>query len=112
MSRCWRCRHSPSQRPPAAPCGRLRGPANPERSPGRLSHITFPQHTPSRLPPPFPPGLLQLLRAREAAARGRGRLLGVDNFIDSTNIDGRFDFSEWVRAYGKYLDEQVCALEG
>ncbi|KAL6779089.1 hypothetical protein ACKKBF_B18805 [Auxenochlorella protothecoides x Auxenochlorella symbiontica] len=41
-----------------------------------------------------------------APARGRGPL-GVDNFIDTTNIEGRFDFSEFVRAYGKYLDEQL-----
>lgn len=31
----------------------------------------------------------------------------MDNFIDRTTSEGRFDFSEWVRAYGKYLDEQV-----
>ena len=33
----------------------------------------------------------------------------MDNFIDRTTADGRFDFSEWVRAYAKYLDEQVGA---
>lgn len=31
----------------------------------------------------------------------------MDNFIDTTNIEGRFEFSEFVRAYGKYLDEQL-----
>ena len=31
----------------------------------------------------------------------------MDNFIDTSNIEGRFEFSEWVRAYGKYLDEQL-----
>lgn len=31
----------------------------------------------------------------------------MDNFIDTTNIEGRFEHSEWVRAYGKYLDEQL-----
>lgn len=31
----------------------------------------------------------------------------MDNFIDTTNIEGRFEFSEYVRAYGKYLDEQL-----
>ena len=34
-------------------------------------------------------------------------MLNMDNFIDTTNIEGRFEFSEWVRAYGKYLDEQL-----
>lgn len=43
---------------------------------------------------------------------GKGRLLNMENFIDRTNIEGRFDFSEWVRAYGKYLDEQVGRLGG
>ena len=31
----------------------------------------------------------------------------MQNFIDTSNIEGRFEFSEWVRAYGKYLDEQL-----
>ena len=31
----------------------------------------------------------------------------MDNFIDTSNVEGRFEFSEWVRAYGKYLDEQL-----
>lgn len=44
----------------------------------------------------------------EPSARGRGgRVLSIDNFLDMTNIEGKFDFSEWVRAYGKYLDEQL-----
>ncbi|BDA41120.1 probable clathrin assembly protein At2g01600 at N-terminal half [Coccomyxa sp. Obi] len=37
----------------------------------------------------------------------RIRILDMDNFIDTTNIEGRFEFSEYVRAYGKYLDEQL-----
>lgn len=37
----------------------------------------------------------------------RVRILDMDNFIDTTNIEGRFEFSEYVRAYGKYLDEQL-----
>lgn len=37
------------------------------------------------------------------------RLFCTDNFIDKTSSEGRFDFSEWVRAYGKYLEEQVGA---
>eukprot|EP00884_Botryococcus_braunii_P012856 jgi/Botrbrau1/21571/Bobra.174_2s0068.2 len=34
-------------------------------------------------------------------------ILNMDNFIDTTNIEGRFEFSEYVRGYGKYLDEQL-----
>ena len=50
----------------------------------------------------------ELLRAGEASAKGRGgRVLFVDNFLDKGNIEGRFDFSEWVRGYGKYLDESL-----
>lgn len=50
----------------------------------------------------------ELLRAGGADARGRGgRVLNVDNFLDTTNIEGRFDYSEWVRGYGKYLDETL-----
>jgi len=50
----------------------------------------------------------ELLRAGVADARGRGgRVLNVDNFLDTTNIAGRFDYSEWVRGYGKYLDETL-----
>ena len=37
----------------------------------------------------------------------RGHLLNMDNFIDSSSAEGRFDYSEWVRAYGRYLDEQL-----
>jgi hypothetical protein len=36
-----------------------------------------------------------------------GQLLNMGNFLDTTNIDHRFDYSEWVRGYGKYLDEQL-----
>ncbi|PSC73445.1 clathrin assembly [Micractinium conductrix] len=35
------------------------------------------------------------------------RLFCTDNFIDRTTSEGRYDFSEWVRAYGKYLEEQL-----
>jgi len=50
----------------------------------------------------------EVLRVGEGVSRGRGgRVLAVDNFLDTANVDGRFDFSEWVRAYGKYLDEQL-----
>ncbi len=38
---------------------------------------------------------------------GQGHVLNMDNFIDTTNIEGRFEFSEYVRGYGKYLDEQL-----
>lgn len=51
--------------------------------------------------------MAQLVKASTHLTHGKGRLLNMDNFIDLTNIEGRFDFSEWVRAYGKYLDEQV-----
>lgn len=50
----------------------------------------------------------ELIRAGEGDAKGRGgRVLGLDNFMDTTNIDGRFDYSEWVRAYSRYLDESL-----
>lgn len=45
--------------------------------------------------------------AAAAAGAPASRLFAMDNFIDKTTAEGRFDFSEWVRAYGKYLDEQV-----
>lgn len=51
--------------------------------------------------------LLQLLKYSETTTQGKGHVLNMDNFIDTTNIEGRFEFSEWVRAYGKYLDEQL-----
>lgn len=50
---------------------------------------------------------LQLLKYSETVTQGKGHILNMDNFIDTTNIEGRFEFSEWVRAYGKYLDEQL-----
>lgn len=32
----------------------------------------------------------------------------MDDFLDmSAGSEGRFEFSEWVRAYGRYLDEQL-----
>ena len=40
-------------------------------------------------------------------ASAPSRLFATDNFVDRTSAEGRFDFSEWVRAYGKYLEEQV-----
>ena len=44
----------------------------------------------------------------EAALKGKsGGVLDMTNFLDTTNIDGRFDYSEWVRAYGRYLDETL-----
>lgn len=50
----------------------------------------------------------EMLRVGEGEAKGRGgRVLAMDNFLDTTNIEGRFDYSEWVRAYAKYLDEQL-----
>jgi hypothetical protein len=50
----------------------------------------------------------ELIKVGSAAAKGRGgRVLAVDNFMDTATADGRFDFSEWVRAYGRYLDEQL-----
>lgn len=42
-----------------------------------------------------------------ANSRGGGSLLCMNNFLDTTNIEGRFDYSEWVRAYGNYIDEQL-----
>ena len=39
--------------------------------------------------------------------RSGGQLLRMSNFLDTTNIEGRFDYSEWVRAYGNYIDEQL-----
>lgn len=39
--------------------------------------------------------------------QGGGQLLNMGNFLDTTNIDNRFDYSEWIRGYGKYLDEQL-----
>lgn len=50
----------------------------------------------------------EIIRAGEGDAKGRGgRVLGLDNFMDTTNIEGRFDYSEWVRAYSRYLDESL-----
>lgn len=50
---------------------------------------------------------MQMLKYSESTTVGKGHMLNMDNFIDTTNIEGRFEFSEWVRAYGKYLDEQL-----
>ncbi len=48
--------------------------------------------------------------ALAAGGRGSGRLFRMDNFIDTTNIEGRFEYSAFVRAYGKYLDEQLAVV--
>ena len=45
--------------------------------------------------------------ASSTNSKTSGQLLGMGNFLDTTNIEGRFDFSEWVRGYGKYIDEQL-----
>lgn len=51
---------------------------------------------------------MQLLKYSEEVTRGKAKqILNMDNFIDTANSEGRFEFSEWVRAYGKYLDEQL-----
>lgn len=50
---------------------------------------------------------MQVLLYSQSTTVGKGHMLNMDNFIDTTNIEGRFEFSEWVRAYGKYLDEQL-----
>ena len=50
---------------------------------------------------------MQMLKFSETTTVGKGHVLNMDNFIDTTNIEGRFELSEWVRAYGKYLDEQL-----
>lgn len=50
--------------------------------------------------------LAQYSTNQAANMKGKG-LLNMGNFLDTTNINGRFDFSEWVRGYGKYLDEQL-----
>ena len=50
----------------------------------------------------------EIIRVGDSSGKGRtGRVLAVDNFIDTVSGDGRYDFSEWVRAYGRYLDEQL-----
>ena len=62
----------------------------------------------SRLAPVLTGSCAQLLKYSENLTKGRaGQILNMDNFIDTSNIEGRFEFSEWVRAYGKYLDEQL-----
>jgi hypothetical protein len=57
-----------------------------------------------------------LVTAGEAAGgRGRGaRVLAADNFLDASAGGGaagaaRFDLSEFVRAYGRFLDETLAA---
>ena len=47
--------------------------------------------------------LLQLLKYSESVTQGKGHVLNMDNFIDTTNIEGRFEFSEWVRAAAKFV---------
>ena len=44
----------------------------------------------------------------DASLKGKsGGVLDMTNFLDTTNIDGRFDYSEWVRAFGRYLQETL-----
>lgn len=55
---------------------------------------------------------VQLLKYSDSEKHARhqqqgSHILNMDNFIDTTNIEGRFEFSEYVRGYGKYLDEQL-----
>jgi len=33
--------------------------------------------------------------------------LSMDSFLDSKTKEGKFDYSEWVRAYCRYLDETL-----
>lgn len=42
------------------------------------------------------------------STKGKSGILDMGNFLDTTNIDGRFDYSEWVRAYARYLDETLA----
>lgn len=52
---------------------------------------------------------LQLVQqdSYKSTTKGKTGILDMSNFLDTTNIEGRFDFSEWVRAYGRYLDETL-----
>jgi len=46
---------------------------------------------------------------RAQSAPGSNTILGVENYLDSgTATPGKFDYSEWVRAYGRYLEEQLA----
>lgn len=51
--------------------------------------------------------LEELLKVSDTFSRGKGRVLNMDNFIDKVTTEGKFDYSEWIRAYGRYLDEQI-----
>ena len=46
--------------------------------------------------------------------REKGSFLELDNFVDKNMTPGKYDFSEWVRAYGRYIEEQlvVCRSIG
>ncbi len=55
----------------------------------------------------------ELCRAGGADAKRPGRTrvypLHMDGFLDTNAAEGRYDFSEWVRAYCKYIDESLDA---
>jgi hypothetical protein len=57
-----------------------------------------------------PSFLTNLCRAQSAP--DSNTILGVENYLDSgTATPGKFDYSEWVRAYGRYLEEQLSAAK-
>lgn len=78
-----------------------------------LQQLAADTHAATTHPPHFCSAGLAQSHAQAAgspvALAAPARLFCTDNFIDKTTSDGRFDFSEWVRAYGKYLEEQVRA---
>ncbi len=49
--------------------------------------------------------------ANDAKRPGRTRVypLHMDGFLDTNAVEGRYEFSEWVRAYCKYIDESLDA---
>lgn len=55
----------------------------------------------------------ELCRAGGADANRPGRTrvypLHMDGFLDTNAAEGRYNFSEWVRAYCKYIDESLDA---
>ena len=75
-----------------------------------------PSHNPTPTCPPPPPRRSEGLAHSHGGGGGAGaaptRLFCTDDFVDRSKGEGRFDFSEWVRAYGKYLGEQVGAGRG
>ena len=51
-------------------------------------------------------------RAAAAATRGRGgSRFGMDAWVDTATIDGKFEFSEYVRGLARYLDAALGAHE-